>query len=414
MTFTVAQQILAGAIPYRDAVDQRNPLVPYLQAAVFAVAGDWNLRAQHTALALMTGLTAVLLWLTARRLGEEATGVAGALWFTLLCIVLPSVRDTMPAHTAWYLIFFSSAGFWCLAQAWHSGRMTWATAAGAAFGLSFLAKQPGVLDFGVALVLGLLGAWACPDRRQKLAAQLAALLAGFAAPLLVTGIYFAAKGAWSDLVYYTWTYNNTLYVPEIPLLERWQTIRVPFVIAWEYHPTVVVTGVLAAVILLGRAPARLLRQPRNIDLPGWLILGWCASGLISTTLSGRGFTHYSIQLIPGLSLACGWITARLWAAGQSWSEPNRFHRWLVRAAAALALGWLLCPLPGRIRAFDLPEPSADAVAALVRRHTGPQDRIFVWGYNPEIYALSQRLPATPFLYSTFLTGLIPWTNLDPL
>ena len=39
VTFTMTQQILAGEIPYPDAVDQRNPLAPYAQAVVFAVAG---------------------------------------------------------------------------------------------------------------------------------------------------------------------------------------------------------------------------------------------------------------------------------------------------------------------------------------------------------------------------------------
>lgn len=414
VTFTMAQQILAGDVPYRDAVDQRTPLVPYLQAAVFAAAGDWNLHAQHAALALLIGFTAVLLWQVARRMGDEATGVAGALWFTLLALMLPSVRDTMPAHTAWYLIFFSTAGFWTLARAWNSGRAGWAAAAGAAFGLSFLAKQPGMLDFGVALVLVGLGAWAQPERRQELARHGCALLAGFAAPVLLTGLYFAAKGAGPDLVYYTWTYNNTLYVPEIPPLERWRTIRVPFALAWEFHPAVVVIGTLGAVALLGRVARRLLRRPAEFDLLGWLILGWSAAGLISTALSGRGFTHYSIQLIPGLGLACGWVTAKLWHAGREWAGAKPLHRALALALAGGTLLWLLGPVPRRIRAFNLPEPGSDAIAQLVRKHTTPRDRIFVWGYTPEIYPLSKRLPAVRFLYNTFVTGLIPWTNLDAL
>ena len=414
VTFTMAQQILAGDVPYRDAVDQRNPLAPYAQAAVFAVAGDWNLRAQHTVLALMIGLTAVLLWAAARRLGDEAAGVAGALWFTVLALMLPSVRDTMPAHTAWYLVFFSTAGFWALAAAWNSGRRAWAAAAGLAFGLAVLAKQPALLDCGVVLVLGVLGAWARPDRRREIARLGLVLLAGFAAPLLATGIYFAAKGAGADLAYYTWTYNNTLYVPEVPLLKRWGTMRVPFELAWEYHPAVVALGVLAALGLLARATRRSFARPVEFDLAGWLILGWCASGLIATTLSGRGFTHYSIQLIPGLSLACGWLTARVWAAGGRWAGHKPYRRAGALAAAAGLAAWLLAPIPARIRAFNLPEPGTDTIAELVRRHTGPRERIFVWGYTPEVYAMSGRLPAIRFLYNTFVTGLIPWTNLDPL
>lgn len=414
VTFTMAQQILAGDTPYRDAVDQRPPLAPYAQAVVFALTGDWNLHAQHTVLALMIGFTALLLWQVARRLGDEAAGVAGALWFTVFALMLPAVRDMMPAHTAWYLVLFSTAGFWALAAAWSTGRTAWAAAAGLAFGLSFLAKQPGLLDFGVALVLVALGAALQPGRRKALARLGGMMLAGFAAPVLGTGIYFAARGAWADLLYYTWTYNNVLYVPEISLLKRWSTIRVPFDLAWGYHPAVVIIAGLAALGLLARVTRRCFNRPAEFDLTGWLILGWCAAGLISTTLSGRGFTHYSIQLIPGLSLACGWLTARGWAAGRDWAGPKKLRLAVVLAIAAGFAGWLLAPIPARIRALDMPDPGPDQFAELVRRHTGPHERIFVWGYTPEIYALSERLPAVRFLYNTFVTGLIPWTNLDML
>lgn len=414
VTFTMAEQILHGGMPYRDGVDQRPPLAPYAQAAVFAVAGEWNLRAQHGVLALMIGLTAVLLWRLGRRLGAETTGVAGALWFTVLALMLPSVRDTMPAHTAWYLVFFSTTGFWALAAAWNSGRRAWAAAAGLAFGLAVLAKQPGILDFGVALVLGAIGAWLRPDRRKDIFRLGLFFVAGFATPLLGTGIYFAAKGAWTDFVYYTWTYNNVLYVPEVPLLKRWSMVQVPFALAWEYHPAVVIFGVAAAVLLLVRAMRSIFRRRADIGLLPWLILGWCASGLISTTLSGRSFTHYSIQLIPGLSLACGWLTAR--GVEHAWGGPGagRFRHGLTLLATAGLAVWLLAPVPARIRNFNLPEPGSDAIAELVRRHTRPDERIFVWGYTPEVYALSERLPAIRFLYNTFVTGLIPWTNLDPL
>ena len=414
VTFTMAEQIRRGEVPYRDAVDQRSPLAPFAQAAVFAAAGDWNLHAQHAVLALMIGGTAVLLYQLGRRLGDEAAGVDGSLWFTLLSLTLPSVRDTMPAHVAWYLIFFSTAGFSGLALAWAGGRGRWAVLGGAAFGLSVLAKQPGALDFGVALVLLALGFVGEPQRRKLLAQLAAGLVAGFALPLLLTAVYFAIRGAWADLVYYTWTYNNTLYVPDVPPLQRWLTIRVPFQLAWQAHPLVVVFAVLGAIGLLSRAASRLWRRDGRLDLAGWLILGWCAAGLVATTLSGREFTHYSIQLIPGLSLACGWTTATAGRKILGWSFLGRWRAAVAGLAALLLAGVLARTVPARVRALDLPEPGVDTIAQLVRRHTAAADRIFVWGYNPEIYVQSERLPATRFLYCTFLTGMIPWTNLDPL
>ena len=72
-TFTMAAQVRHGAVIYRDAADNRSPLVPYLKAAVFAVWGDWNAHAVHVALALLLGLCAVGLWRISRRLGDETT-----------------------------------------------------------------------------------------------------------------------------------------------------------------------------------------------------------------------------------------------------------------------------------------------------------------------------------------------------
>lgn len=46
-TITMAQQILDGQVLFRDAADNRTPLVPYVKALVLAVAGDWNARAIH-------------------------------------------------------------------------------------------------------------------------------------------------------------------------------------------------------------------------------------------------------------------------------------------------------------------------------------------------------------------------------
>src|SRR5207244_8467794 len=48
---------------------------------------------------------------------------------------------------------------------------------------------------------------------------------GFASPILLTVLYFAIHGALHDFIFYTWTYNTRYYVPEVPLANRFPTIR---------------------------------------------------------------------------------------------------------------------------------------------------------------------------------------------
>ena len=412
-TMTMAQLILAGQVPYREAVDNRTPLVPYVKAAILAVTGDWNTAAMHTGVALMLGLTAVLLWQTARRLGQEKAGVIAALVFTFLSLGMIPAIDALTAHTGWFVVFFSSLGFWLFSRALGRSSFWLAGASGAAFGLSCLAKQPGLLDFGVCLVILLLMATFNPGPRARLARLGACLLIGLVLPLAFTGLYFYRHGALNDLIFYAWTYNTKYYVPEVPLGERLAAVRVPFILLFTRLPVILLLGLAAAPVLLGRAFASLRQKAVGATVLPWLILGWTAAGLLSTMLSGRDFGHYSIQVIPGLSLACGWLLAELHQTALAWRNTGQAGRWrAAQFAAGLALASIIVPTVMGLRALDTSDGQSEEVGRLVQANSHPRDRIFVWGYMPEMHVYARRLPSTRFFYTNWVTGLIPWTNLD--
>jgi 4-amino-4-deoxy-L-arabinose transferase-like glycosyltransferase len=413
-TFTMAEQVLHGGVIYRDAADNRSPLVPYVKAAIFAVCGDWNAHAVHVAVAGMLGLTALLLWLLARRLGDEKTGVAGALFLSVLTFVLLGDSDTLSAHTEWFVIFFSALGYWLFAHAQGRPGFWSGAAVGVSFGLATLCKQPGVLDLGVTVVLlGLLW-FSEPALRPARWRLLGGEITGFAATMAAMVAYFAWHRALPDLVLYAWTSNTKLYVPEVPFWDRMWAVRIPFQLAFWNMPVALATGIIGAVLLLHRVWRDLRRRPVAVPLLAWLILGWTAAGLVSTMISGRDFSHYSAQVIPGLCLACGWAVARL---GDLVSRMRRGRIWaplgwwgligLMLMAAAWDVG-------RRARALSKNDDSAKEIGRWAQRITAATDPIFVWGYFPEIYFFSQRLPSTRFIYTNYLTGMIPWTNLDML
>lgn len=412
-TVTMAELVRDGKVLYRDAADNRTPLVPYAKALVLAVAGDWNMNAIHLALALMTGLTAVLLWAIGRRLGQEWTGVFAAGVFTLLQTGLLPPIDSMTAHTGWFLILCSALGFWLLAGALAARSAGRALAAGVAFGLSYLAKQPGLLDFGAAVVLVGIILGADPARRADLRRLLPALVAGFALTLAATAAYFAAHGALADLVFYAWTYNTRYYVPEVSVADRLAAMRIPFYLLLTRQPFALLLGLLAAAGLLHAAFGGLRRSRSPIAPLPWLILGWTAAGLLSTALSGRDFGHYSIQVMPGLALACGWLLARglAWAR-EARAAPRPANVRLLGILTALGLASLAVPLVASWVQREPDDPAGTEVGQLVQRHSRTDERIFVWGYVPEMHVYARRLPNTRFVYSVFVTGLIPWTNLD--
>jgi hypothetical protein len=54
--------------------------------------------------------------------------------------------------------------------------------------------------------------------------------------------------------------------------------------------------------------------------------------------------------------------------------------------------------------------SYTGVAAYVKAHTAPGDRIFVWGNSPEIYVYADRIMATRFAFCNYMTGKIWGTD----
>jgi len=90
------------------------------------------------------------------------------------------------------------------------------------------------------------------------------------------------------------------------------------------------------------------------------------------------------------------------------NAPMRFVTLWLLAVTLFAL----TPLAAR----KVPRPPLDPalrLAAYIREHSAATDKIFAWGYNPDIYMYANRSPASRFLYCTFQTGLIPWTNEAP-
>ncbi len=413
-TFTMAEQVLHGGVIYRDAADNRSPLVPYLKAAVFAVCGDWNAHAVHVAVALMLGIGAVLLWLTARRLGDEKTGGAGALFFVALTFLMLGLPDALSANTGWFVIFFSIIGYWLFAHAQARPGFWTGGAVGVSFGLATLCKQPGMLDLGVTLVLCGLLWYAEPVQRRARLRLAAGELAGFAVIMTAMVAYFAWQQALDDLAFYAWTFNTKYYVPEVPFWERMWAVRIPFLLTAWHMPAALVAGVAGALLLFRRVWSDLQRRPVAVPLLAWLILGWTAAGLVSTMISGREFSHYSAQVLPGLSLACGWAVARLLERAMA---ERTSRRWLSAGLAALVVAAVVvtgfdCRRRGQ--RLSKQDDGTRETGRLIQQFTGAKDRIFVWGYLPEMYFFSQRLPSTRFIYTNYLTGMIPWTNVEML
>lgn len=410
----VARTLLDGGVIYRDAVDQRTPLSYYAFAAMFRIAGVNNLYAVRVAIAVMIAATALCLFALGRSSKGIISGGCAALTFVALACYLLSPDDAYAAHTEWFVALFTT----CAALVFWSGTtvppgLLRCSAVGSLCGLAFLSKQPALLDVAApAGTLVYVALMRLADWRVVLR-SFTGLALGFVAVVGITcaALWFANAGP--DFLFYAWTYNLKYYGPEVDSAHRVFSGVPFFAHLARTYPLVMISGVCALLAV----SVRVVQLKPNVSLGRsrageCYMLLWCVSSLAGALSSGRGFDHYFIQFLPAFSWLASWLPDTLGGAlVRGRAGPAR--RGLVALLLAFFFGCLVfTPLAAR-RVPPPPVDPARPVAEYIDQHSQPSDKIFVWGYNPDIYLYANRAPASRFLYCTFQTGLIPWTNLDP-
>jgi 4-amino-4-deoxy-L-arabinose transferase-like glycosyltransferase len=390
---TLAQTILNGDIPYRDAWDHKPPMVAVWYAGSFALFGE-TIEAPRIAAATSAALTTVLLFFLARRMYNERVAIAAALIFGL-CYGIPYLQ--INANSEVFLVLPLVAAFYAFYRARQEGSAGWLLVAGALSGLAFMTKQVAMWNFFALAAFLLYEGWRSTDWRAA-RADLAIFGAGAAAAMAPFFAYFAVNGALDDFVYAIFTYNE-LFARQIPLLERLMRM---FTIK---------TGSLAlatAFLWVGAAVSifRIVRfkpGPREV-----LLLLWVAGSYLGVKTSGRDYPHYYVQLLPGLALLCGVLIYEF----RNWRLPSGWRAGLGAALAVafvVTVGW-----NARVYALgdvnkiheekfpDAPVTEADFeaqdIADYARATTGPDEKIFNLGRESQLYFLAERDPATQFIY----------------
>jgi hypothetical protein len=256
--------------------------------------------------------------------------------------------------------------------------------------MALLMKQQGAF-VGLGLGLALVSEWL--RRRlafRQLLVRAGLLLGGFALPLAAVVAWLGANGALGDAFFWAFRYAGA-YAKMLPL--NADTVR---------HVGNSVLGMTTGIWLfwlLGVAGALLVvvrRQPlARSGLPALML----ALTLVSVAPGFYFRPHYFIVCFPFLALSvvnwlhCHGPNLRRWGLWFSLlalgPTVGMFHQvWWVadgNQASAMVYGNSLFV-------------QARRVAAYLRIHGSPSDKVLVLGSEPEICYLAEIEPATPFLY----------------
>ena len=415
---TLGTGLKQGLRLYTDIIDHKTPLIYYLAM----VPNQFYFRLLNLGWMLVT---TALFFLVAKQLFKKnKLAFIGSLIFVLLT-TLPWLEGNIP-NGELFVSGFVMMGLWLLSKTalWKNFLTNKAyqalvmvpkealllIATGIFFGLGVLTKVPGLLDFGTALLLGwfalvavLINQVTDWPKRLKICWQFLVksswLFLGLLIPIGLSVIYFISRGSGQDYLTYGLLYNfryaSTWQLQLTnPLLEFLFTFQ---------------GKVLALISILVTLSFCKKYTPRF-----QLIAGWFTLAMFATLLSNRSYPHYFIQLVPPFTL----LLIELWEAINQKLKKAITVTALTLLILPLIAGWLLNLRPysmseyyGKFiklitkqitieqydNSFDPLVKDNYAVAEIVRGLNG--NRIFIWGTNALLYALTQTTPTSRFTVS---------------
>ncbi|MBK6909553.1 MAG: glycosyltransferase family 39 protein [bacterium] len=380
--YAVAAQALPhGLWPGAELVGStKPPAIVYLYAAIFAVFGESLLAVQCIGLALWIAMLYLTMRIGAGLLPDLPAWLVAVAFF-LFANSFGHPRDMQALNVELPGTVCVALGFWLLIRGENKARFCYA---GVLLGLASMFRQSFALYLFAFLVF-------VPQPRRSGALQ---IVIGVAVPWILLFTAYAGTGRLTAA------------------LDSW--FRYPFVYAGD-------TGLAGFVEAAWYNTLDLVKQGFVIWLllPVGLLVLWkrrawtilllllCAAATIA--VGSRFSPHYYIQALPFLALASALAAGVLFVLGPRWSL---FMRTALTIGCALALlhfpfwrFWDDLAPPNGLSPETLDGNALEQeLAGFAAGQTSSADRIFVWGYCPQIYFHAQRLPAVRDYLCHYVTG----------
>lgn len=401
------QLILHGIPPYQLAYNMKFPGTYAAYSLILAVFGQTT-AAIHIGLILVNAATIILVFLLGKRLFGKAAGLAGCASYAVMSFSWTFLG--MAAHATHFVVLPALGGILLLLKGIESGRVRSFFWSGACLGLAILMKQHGVFFFLFAALYFAWSQWrAKPIAWRPLFANVAALLGGATAPLILTASLLAAMGVFGKFWFWSITYAR-VYAVEVSLSEGLRTLQLAFDSIRSVH--------LWLLLLAGSG----LTAPiwtRKIRSQAVFVIGFFLFSLLAVCPGLYFRQHYFILALPAVSL----LIANALTAGNELLTRARLA-WLAGTLPPLVLLWTIgsslanekdylfnfTPIQACMMAYGFEQPFEQSliIADYIRSHTSAEDRLAILGSEPQIYFYTNRRSATGYIYTY---GLVEKQNL---
>ncbi len=397
---TIGQEILWQGIPYRDVIEMKPPGSFYLYALMISLAGP-----SLEGIRMLTALYALATTIAIYWFGVIAAGSYAGLWAAFFFAVfsgVPQLQGSSSNTEVFMLLPMVLASCFLLksnSKRRYRDLMLSGLFAGIALFIKTVAAPYVLLLCGTVFMKTWSGSWSRGMLKD---------IGFFLLPLACLGLgiagFFYWNGALEDLFYWNYTF-----------LERYAISMSP----GEYLQKFVAMGqaVLVEHVLLWllAIPTMLWIILHKRDLPHGFTALWLLSTVVGVCMPGHYYPHYYIQLMPPLALLSGMGLSELWARSK---RLRAFGTALVVCGiiflAILDYKFYFVYSPEEVVIAKYGEQGvlfseAMELGHYLKANTAPDDYVFQWGFEPEIFFYAnRRTPSRFILFYTVAASPDPW------
>ena len=379
---TLGEAIKRGMVLYRDIHDNKPPLL-YILAGIAgnvfwfrAILAAWSLATIYLFWRLMDALFP----------HKKALQKVATIIFAILTTI--PLFEGQVANAEVFMIGPTIAAFLILFTKTLNVKNLFC--AGLLFSMATLFKIPAAFDFPVILVfwfifLDFKRLWKDWLRKSI------PLIVGFLTPIALTFIWYFIRGGFSQYIIAAFGQN-------IGYLSSWRPSEVAEPFLARNAPLLIRGGLVALSTLI------LFRFRKSLSRPFVFVCLWILFSLFAVTLSERPYPHYLIQAVPALSILIAMFFTEktieqilvLIPIGLFVFTPVYFKFWsypiIPYYARFIDFASGKIDKDGYFSRFDGNVVRNYEIAKFINQSTTKDDKIFVWGDSPPIYALTRRFP----------------------
>jgi 4-amino-4-deoxy-L-arabinose transferase-like glycosyltransferase len=391
------QLILEGIPPYSLAYNMKLPGTYFMYAGIMAVFGQ-SVRGLHLGLLLINGLTIFIIFQLTRKIADDSTALMSAAVYAVLS--LSSSVLGFAGHATHFVSFFAVWGFYILIRAFEKYIMSVFLISGILFGMAFLMKQAGFLFFLFGITVFIYDFFRrSPRHYKKSIINLLFYSLGAFLPFLITSLVLYFSGVLEKFWFWTFTYAAK-YGTQVPLSEalgifrsRLFSVMDGFFLVWIFF-------------VLGITVSFFHKRIKNNRI---ILLLFALFSFLSICPGFYFRPHYFITLLPAVAIFAALfidhLNAGLMQNGRL--TPFKFLSVVLLAIAVLMgvikqKGYLFEKDP-KILSREIyglnPFPESLKISEFIKSRTQKNDRIVVFGSEPQIYFYSARRSATGYIYT---------------